>query len=67
MLKRYVDLTERDVEIVESYFNPLYLKRREFLISEGQVGTSNFFVEKRCIRMYYVKEKLVEQTTRFAL
>lgn len=66
-IRRYVDLAQSDVEIVESYFEPLELKRREHLISEGQVCTSNFFVEKGCIRMYYVNEKLVEQTTQFAL
>jgi len=66
-IRRYVDLTQSDVEIVESYFKPLELKRREHLISEGQVCTSNFFVEKGCIRMYYVNEKLIEQTTQFAL
>ena len=66
-IRRYVDLTERDVEIVESYFKPLDLKKREHLITEGQICTSNFFVEKGCIRMYYINEKLAEQTTQFAL
>jgi len=66
-IRRYVELTESDVEIVESYFKPFELKRREHLVTEGQICTFNFFVEKGCIRMYYINEKLVEQTTQFAL
>ncbi len=66
-IRRYVHLTESEISVIEFYFKPLDLKRKEILLSEGKICTSNFFVEKGCIRMYYINEKLVEQTTQFAL
>jgi len=45
----------------------LELKKKEYLLTEGQVCKFNYFVEKGCIRMFYINDKIVEQTTQFAL
>jgi CRP/FNR family transcriptional regulator, anaerobic regulatory protein len=46
---------------------PLELKKREFLLKEGEVSRCNYFVESGCLRMFYNNDKMVEQTTQFAL
>ena len=66
-VKRYVPLNEQDIATIESCVEPLELKRREFLVTNGQVCRCNYFVEAGCLRMFYVNDKLVEQTTQFAL
>jgi len=66
-IRRYVELSEQDVETIESYVYPLELKKREFLVTEGQVCKYNYFVEKGCLRMFYINEKMTEITVQFAL
>ena len=66
-LKRYVVLSEHDIEIIESVVQPLETKKKEFLLTEGQVCKFNYYVESGCIRMFYYNDKMTEQTTQFAL
>jgi len=66
-IRRYVDITNDEVLILEKYLQPLELKRREYLLQEGEVCSSNYFVEKGCLRMFFNNDKMVEQTTQFAI
>ena len=66
-IRQYVELSEQEIEILERYVEPVELKRREFLVTEGQVCRCNYFVEKGCLRMFHINGKMVEQTTQFAL
>ena len=66
-IRRYVELSEQDVDNIERYVDFMELKRRDFLVTEGQVSRCNYFVEKGCIRMFYINNKMVEKTTQFAL
>lgn len=66
-IRRYVELSEKDVEKIEPYVYTLELKKRDYLVTEGQVCKSNYFVERGCIRMFYVNDKMTEETMQFAL
>ena len=66
-IRKYVDLSEQDIQVVESYVQPMEVKKKELLVSEGQVCRFNYFVESGCLRMFYNNDKMVEQTTQFAL
>ena len=66
-IRRYVDISNDEVLILEKYLQPMELKRREFLLREGDVCSSNYFVEKGCLRMFFNNDKMVEQTTQFAI
>lgn len=66
-IRRYVELSEQDILTIERHVELLELKRREFLMTEGQVCRCNYFVETGCLRMFYLNGKMVEQTTQFAL
>jgi len=52
---------------LDSYVKPFDLKRREYLITEGEICRSNYFVERGCLRMFFNNDKMVEQTIQFAL
>ena len=66
-IKKYVSLSAQDIAMLESYFQPLELKKKAFLLTEGQVCRCNYFVESGCLRMFYQNNKMQEQTTQFAL
>lgn len=66
-IRRYVELNDDEVLKLDTYLRPLELKRREYLLHEGEVCRYNYFVEKGCLRMYFNNEKMVEQTTQFAI
>jgi cAMP-binding proteins - catabolite gene activator and regulatory subunit of cAMP-dependent protein kinases len=66
-IRKYVELDETDVLVLIKYVKPVSLKKKEFLLKEGQVCRSLYFVEKGCLRMFFINEKTVEQITQFAL
>ena len=66
-IRKHVELDDNSVAILLKYITPLKLKRKEFLLKEGQVCHSIYFVEKGCLRMYFTDEKLNERITQFAL
>ena len=66
-IRRYVELSDDEVLKLEPYLRPMELKRREFLLHEGEVCRYNCFVEKGCLRMFFNNDKMVEQTTQFAI
>ena len=66
-IRRYVDLSEEDVAKIASYISPLELKKKEYLLTAGQICRANYFVEKGCLRMFYINDKMTEVTMQFAL
>jgi len=66
-IRRYVELSDDEVLKLEPYLRPIELKRREFLLREGEVCRYNYFVEKGCLRMFFNNDKMVEQTMQFAI
>ena len=66
-IRRYVELSDDEVLKLEPYLQPMELKRREFLLREGEVCRYNYFIEKGCLRMFFNNDKMVEQTMQFAI
>ncbi|MEN7547565.1 Crp/Fnr family transcriptional regulator [Rapidithrix thailandica] len=66
-IRKYVNIREAETDILWDYIKPLAAKKKDFLLQEGQVCKSNFFVEKGCLRMFFINEKGTEQITDFAI
>jgi len=66
-IKKFVDLTEEEASILLTYTRPLEIKKKGFLLKEGQVCRANYFVEKGCLRLFFIDEKGTEQTVQFAI
>lgn len=66
-IKKFVCLNESDEQILNSFIKPKVTIRKEVLLSNGEVSRSLYFVEKGCLRMYFINEKSAEQITQFAL
>ena len=66
-IRKIVDLTEQEVSAINGLTVSHHLKKKEFLHQEGKICRQLFFVEKGCLRMYFVNKNGVEQITQFAL
>jgi len=66
-IRNYVDLNETELPILYKYIKTIQVAKKELLLEEGQICKSNYFVEKGCLRMYYINSKAEEQTFQFAL
>ena len=66
-IRRHVELDEHEVQTLYKYVKPLSLKKKEYLLKEGQVCRALYFVEKGCLRMFFISSKTTEQITQFAL
>lgn len=66
-IQRYISLDEQNIQLVMDQVKTIPVKKKDFLLKEGQVCKSNLFVEKGCLRMFFINEKGAEQTTQFAI
>ena len=66
-IRRYVELNEHEVQTLCKYVKRAALKKREYLLTEGQICRAFYFVETGCLRMFFINNKSAEQITQFAL
>jgi CRP-like cAMP-binding protein len=66
-IKRYINLTEHEEKTILACVQRLQVKKKEYLLKEGQVCKASYFVEEGCLRMFFISDKGDEQTTNFAL
>ncbi len=66
-IRKHVELGDNQILLLEKNIRCVNLKKNEFLLKEGQVCKSLYFVEKGCLRMFFVNKKATEQITQFAL
>lgn len=64
---KFVELSESEVDVLGKYLEIHQYKKKEFLLQESKVCNKLYFVEKGCLRMYFINKKGVEQITQFAL
>lgn len=66
-IQKYIELTKGDELALEKYVKHINIRKSEFLLREGQICRSMYFVEKGCLRMFFVNKKASEQITQFAI
>lgn len=62
-----VPLTEAEVEQIKPYLTPKKIRRKQYLLQEGDVCKATAFVEKGALRAYSVAEQGTEHIIQFAL
>lgn len=65
--ENYLPLDEREKSIVEDIFKERRIKRRQFILQDGDVCKHNTFVVEGCFRMYMVDDKGKEHNLQFAI
>ena len=66
-INRFVKINDTDFEQIRSYLIPISVKKKQNIHEAGKICKSNFFVQKGCLRMFFINDKGVEQTVQFAL
>lgn len=66
-IRKFIQISDEDLSSVLTFFKVLSLKKKENLLTEGQICKFNYFVSSGCLRMFFIDEKGVEKTTQFAL
>lgn len=66
-LRKFIELSDSEVVVFNKYIETQSYKKKEFILEEKKVCKHLYFVEKGCLRMYFIHKKGVEQITQFAL
>ena len=66
-LKTKVDFGDDDLAKIRTYLKPKKLRKKQYLLQEGDVCRFIAFVEKGTLRSYTIDEKAVERIIQFAL
>ncbi|MBE9464273.1 Crp/Fnr family transcriptional regulator [Dyadobacter subterraneus] len=66
-IQRFVSLNEEEQIILKSYLKFETVKKKQFLLEEGQVCHANWFIVKGCLRSYTLKENGNKQMVQFAI
>jgi len=66
-IRKFAPLEDEDFADILRFFKIVNIKKKENLLTEGQVCKSHFFVLQGCLRKFFINEKGMEQTTEFAI
>jgi len=66
-LSRHISLTDEEIKRLPAFFKHRRLRRKHYLLQEGDVCKADYFVIKGCLRQYEADEKGKEHVIQFAL
>lgn len=66
-INRFITISSEELDKALQFFKPLQLKKKENILTEGNICRHNFFTVKGCLRLFFINEKGIEQTTQFAI
>ncbi|MDN5286197.1 MAG: Crp/Fnr family transcriptional regulator [Mucilaginibacter sp.] len=61
-----VAVSDEQLQLILSYFKPLTCKKNELIGSAGEMAKRMYFVNKGCLKVYFIKEQGIEVIRRFA-
>lgn len=71
LLRRHIEdrisLTDEEFNICTKFFIPKKIRKRQFLLNEGEVCNHSSFVNSGCLRIYKIDSKGVEHIIQFAI
>ena len=65
-IQQKITLSGDEAEQVKQFFNPKKLRKRQYILNEGDICRNNVFVEKGLLRLFSVEENGYEQVVQFA-
>ncbi|MCQ9636949.1 Crp/Fnr family transcriptional regulator [Chryseobacterium sp. WG14] len=66
-LDKFISVTEEEYISILSFFKVLEVRKKQNLMLDGEICKHMYFVNKGCLRKFFINEKGVEQTTEFAI
>lgn len=65
-LQNQIQLSDKELEMIQSYCVIKRLRKNQYLLQEGDIWRFNAFITKGCMRTYSVDDKLQEHIINFA-
>ena len=65
-ISRHIQLDKKEIDFFTSLLTTRVIKRKQFLLREGDINTHETFVNKGCLRNYSIDDKGVEHIIMFA-
>jgi CRP-like cAMP-binding protein len=66
-ISRFITLTPEEEEYFTSLLKVKKLKKKQYLLQEGDIARHEYFVNKGCLRTYTIDEKGQEHVIQFAI
>lgn len=66
-VSRFIQLTEEEKAYFMSVLKEKQLKKRQYLVQEGDITRFTYFVNEGCLRSYFIDPKGVEHNIQFAI
>ncbi|WP_312789231.1 Crp/Fnr family transcriptional regulator [Sphingobacterium sp.] len=66
-IQKFIDVSDGEFEEIAGYFQLETFRKKENLLTEGQVCKASYFVLEGILRKFFINEKGVQQTTEFAI
>jgi CRP-like cAMP-binding protein len=66
-IEKRVQLTDEEFEVISKFFIPKKLRKKQFLLHEGEVCKNIGFVNSGCLREYTIDNKGSEHIIQFAI
>jgi len=66
-ISRYIQLTAEELELFHSLLKYKKVRKKSFLLQEGEVCDFEAFINKGCIRSYYINQEGTETILLFAV
>jgi len=66
-ISKYIQLTQEEIDYFTSVVQIKRLRKKQYLVQEGDVCRFESFVNKGCLRAYHVDEKGQEHVAQFAI
>lgn len=66
-ISRFIELTDEEKQYFISQFKTKKLRKKQYLLQEGDVARYEYFVNKGCLRAYSIDEKGQEHIVQFAI
>ncbi|QHT69202.1 Crp/Fnr family transcriptional regulator [Rhodocytophaga rosea] len=66
-LSRYISLEPQEITLLTESFKLKHLKKKDFLLHQGEVSRFETFVNKGCLRAFHITNKGEEHIVQFAV
>ena len=66
-ISRFITLTPEEEQYFTSLLKVKKLKKKQYLLQEGDISRHQYFVTKGCVRTYTIDEKGQEHIIQFAI
>ena len=66
-IKEIVPLSEKEVSLIERSFKPVHLKKKDFLLQNGELSNHMRFIAEGCVKLYKIDETGKEHILQFGI